>query len=243
VKRDRIRKKLSRIERGALAAGVAAALLSACSLDDPYEKTDAETGPPWCGSDEDCHDGELCRHGSCTPPGQYGACNNHREACGAPGGCLMDRDKTGVCTWRCEEDSDCWPGPAGEQATVRCLPAEPPGPEIKSCVFDCRDGHPCPSGMTCSLLGWCGHLTDGCDVGGIPLEPGGCACDAMSYACGGSSSRPECCDGDPPEGPPPGPGPSPGDGSCCVYCDIGKPCGNSCIALEFECEVGPGCAC
>ena len=37
-------------------------------------------------------------------------------------------------------------------------------------------------------------------------------------------------------------GSSSGDG-CCRICDVGKACGNSCIAREFECRVGTGCAC
>lgn len=32
-------------------------------------------------------------------------------------------------------------------------------------------------------------------------------------------------------------------GSCCRICREGKPCGDTCIARENECRVGPGCAC
>jgi len=30
---------------------------------------------------------------------------------------------------------------------------------------------------------------------------------------------------------------------CCVMCSKGKACGDSCIAKDFACEVGQGCAC
>ena len=33
------------------------------------------------------------------------------------------------------------------------------------------------------------------------------------------------------------------DGGCCVTCGTGKPCGDTCIARDRECNVGPGCAC
>jgi hypothetical protein len=32
-------------------------------------------------------------------------------------------------------------------------------------------------------------------------------------------------------------------GSCCRYCSVGKPCGDSCISLDKNCNKGPGCAC
>lgn len=31
--------------------------------------------------------------------------------------------------------------------------------------------------------------------------------------------------------------------SCCKVCTSGKPCGNTCIAVQDTCHVGPGCAC
>ena len=31
--------------------------------------------------------------------------------------------------------------------------------------------------------------------------------------------------------------------SCCVYCDKGIPCGNSCISSNYSCHSPPGCAC
>lgn len=30
---------------------------------------------------------------------------------------------------------------------------------------------------------------------------------------------------------------------CCKYCQLGKPCGDSCIARSKRCRVGRGCAC
>lgn len=38
---------------------------------------------------------------------------------------------------------------------------------------------------------------------------------------------------------------SPGPSSCCKMCDpeVSKPCGDSCISLEKNCQVGAGCAC
>lgn len=30
---------------------------------------------------------------------------------------------------------------------------------------------------------------------------------------------------------------------CCKVCTNGKPCGDTCIAQEKVCHVGPGCAC
>jgi hypothetical protein len=30
---------------------------------------------------------------------------------------------------------------------------------------------------------------------------------------------------------------------CCKVCTAGKACGNTCIAREKTCRVGPGCAC
>ncbi len=30
---------------------------------------------------------------------------------------------------------------------------------------------------------------------------------------------------------------------CCKHCSAGKPCGDSCIARNKTCHVGPGCAC
>lgn len=31
--------------------------------------------------------------------------------------------------------------------------------------------------------------------------------------------------------------------ACCKICSKGKACGNTCIAREKACHVGPGCAC
>jgi endonuclease YncB( thermonuclease family) len=31
--------------------------------------------------------------------------------------------------------------------------------------------------------------------------------------------------------------------ACCMHCDKGKPCGNSCISVDKECHQPPGCAC
>lgn len=31
--------------------------------------------------------------------------------------------------------------------------------------------------------------------------------------------------------------------ACCAVCDLGKACGDSCIAREETCYEGPGCAC
>lgn len=42
----------------------------------------------------------------------------------------------------------------------------------------------------------------------------------------------------------PGGGPTEGGvGGCCKYCTEGKPCGDSCIAIDKTCHKGPGCAC
>jgi hypothetical protein len=32
-------------------------------------------------------------------------------------------------------------------------------------------------------------------------------------------------------------------GECCKTCSKGKACGDSCIARDKSCNVGPGCAC
>lgn len=32
-------------------------------------------------------------------------------------------------------------------------------------------------------------------------------------------------------------------GRCCKVCTKGKPCGDTCIAQDKTCHVGPGCAC
>ena len=32
-------------------------------------------------------------------------------------------------------------------------------------------------------------------------------------------------------------------GTCCRVCTTGKACGDSCIAQNLNCNVGPGCAC
>lgn len=32
-------------------------------------------------------------------------------------------------------------------------------------------------------------------------------------------------------------------GACCKTCTTGKACGDSCIATNLTCNVGPGCAC
>lgn len=34
-----------------------------------------------------------------------------------------------------------------------------------------------------------------------------------------------------------------GSQTCCVYCETGKPCGNSCISKDKTCNKGVGCAC
>lgn len=34
-----------------------------------------------------------------------------------------------------------------------------------------------------------------------------------------------------------------GSVQCCKVCETGKPCGDSCIALNTTCRQGPGCAC
>jgi hypothetical protein len=31
--------------------------------------------------------------------------------------------------------------------------------------------------------------------------------------------------------------------ACCKTCTVGKACGDTCIAKNKECHVGPGCAC
>ena len=31
--------------------------------------------------------------------------------------------------------------------------------------------------------------------------------------------------------------------ACCKVCTKGKPCGDTCIAQDKTCHVGPGCAC
>jgi len=36
---------------------------------------------------------------------------------------------------------------------------------------------------------------------------------------------------------------SSGGGGCCKHCSAGKPCGDSCIALDKVCTKPPGCAC
>jgi hypothetical protein len=36
--------------------------------------------------------------------------------------------------------------------------------------------------------------------------------------------------------------PTPAQG-CCKVCSKGKPCGDTCIARNKTCHVGPGCAC
>ena len=33
------------------------------------------------------------------------------------------------------------------------------------------------------------------------------------------------------------------EGRCCKVCTKGKPCGDTCIAQDKTCHVGPGCAC
>jgi hypothetical protein len=33
------------------------------------------------------------------------------------------------------------------------------------------------------------------------------------------------------------------DSKCCKVCTKGKPCGDTCIAQDKTCHVGPGCAC
>ena len=33
------------------------------------------------------------------------------------------------------------------------------------------------------------------------------------------------------------------DSRCCKVCTKGKPCGDTCIAQDKTCHVGPGCAC
>lgn len=34
-----------------------------------------------------------------------------------------------------------------------------------------------------------------------------------------------------------------GTGPCCKTCRQGKACGDTCIAEDAQCTVGPGCAC
>lgn len=34
-----------------------------------------------------------------------------------------------------------------------------------------------------------------------------------------------------------------GYAGCCKVCDIGKACGDTCISRDYDCHVGPGCAC
>lgn len=38
-------------------------------------------------------------------------------------------------------------------------------------------------------------------------------------------------------------GDSTGPNGCCRVCREGKPCGDSCIARDKQCNAGPGCAC
>jgi hypothetical protein len=32
-------------------------------------------------------------------------------------------------------------------------------------------------------------------------------------------------------------------GACCKICTIGQACGDTCISRDYNCHVGPGCAC
>lgn len=40
-----------------------------------------------------------------------------------------------------------------------------------------------------------------------------------------------------------GEGYTPTGAGCCVYCSVGKACGNTCIERSDACHVGSGCAC
>jgi BACON domain-containing protein len=64
---------------------------------------------------------------------------------------------------------------------------------------------------------------------------------AVSVTQSGQASSPA-----PPPSPAPAPAPpappTPPSG-CCKVCTTGKPCGDTCIARDLICHVGPGCAC
>jgi len=49
--------------------------------------------------------------------------------------------------------------------------------------------------------------------------------------------------GAPSPAPTPSPTPTPTPPGCCKVCTTGKPCGDTCIARDLTCHVGPGCAC
>lgn len=36
---------------------------------------------------------------------------------------------------------------------------------------------------------------------------------------------------------------APNGESCCMHCDAGQPCGDSCISRSNTCHQEPGCAC
>lgn len=194
-----------------------------------------------CEADSQCGIGALCIEGACITPGQYADCINAWATCGGTDPICLLTDSVyaghGACTWECMTAEDCWPAPSGYQSD--CLELTD-GRHM--CFVVCGESESCPEGMEC-VQGACLYPADGCGQTASPSGPNLCSCDPGLVWCSATPGPGdlECCN--------PKPAGDDGNvtnddgGTCCRYCTSGKPCGDSCIAVDLNCEQPPGCAC
>lgn len=208
------------------------------------------------GTAEECEvDGDPCgvlgecRDGICVEIGFYRDCMNSQARCGGVGPMCFSTDDAfyGACSWSCSSQEECWDAPAGFVSDCIELLNDD-----QRCFVMCGDEEACPAGMGC-IQGVCLYEADGCGQTASPSAPGQCSCDAGLQWCSSdpndesNPNRLDCCpipSGD--NGGGGGGGDNGGEeegGGCCRMCDGGKPCGDSCIASNLQCNQPPGCAC
>lgn len=104
-----------------------------------------------CSSDDECcgSSGLFCFFGECTPfvPCTLESGGSLQGSCSDGYNCMPQSSSganSGVCSYNCELDEDCEPGPQGAWMTCRS-----PGSEISYCEIGCPVSTPCPDGMEC----------------------------------------------------------------------------------------------
>lgn len=188
--------------------------------------------------DEPCGIASVCRDGECVASGAYRDCTNSSATCGGlePMCFATDDAFFGVCSWECGGPDDCWAAPEGFAADCfELLNGD------NRCFVACGDDEACPSDMECQQ-GVCLFRADGCGQTASPGEPGQCMCDPGLVWCTSDPTDLDCCSSGGGGGGGDGGGGG-GGGGCCRTCSTGKPCGDSCIARELQCNQPPGCAC
>lgn len=202
-------------------------------------------------ADECVVDGEPCGvlseclGGACVEIGAYRDCVNTPARCGGADPLCFSTDDAfyGACTWACSSQAECWDAPNGfESDCIELLNDD------RRCFVVCGDDDACPDAMQC-VQGVCLFAADGCGPTASPSDPGQCLCDPGLQWCSADPNneldpnRLDCCPIPSGGSSASGGGGDGGGGGCCRTCSSGKPCGDSCIASNLQCNQPPGCAC